>query len=386
MPTPGHVPDDDTTEITLPAGYTQLEWIESTGEQAIVLDLPNSAHIYELQCTLFSKLSNLRYQTEQLSTLLGMSNGDLEMSGMFPTNIPSVYTLFMDVNNNSKFVDMTDFSLVYSSRLSSSQIFGKRMTVKKSYAETVIKFEDGSIDDIVINHSDADSFDNYSASMSLFAMNCSDSAIIGTFNHFSKMRVYRFKQYTDTTLWRDLIPAINSQGQIGLYDIERGTFFENQNSDATTDFIAGPAIISTPEPPTNLTASVSQSGAISLQWTASVSNVDGYKIYLVDGVRDSASDTVTDNSSSVIDGTLIATTSTPGYELQDSLPNTDYTFTVTAYIGELESSPVSIKVRYEMVPAISSVSLSPNPVDANASLDISVEVGEEMGDVTITNL
>lgn len=65
--------------------------------------------------------------------------------------------------------------------------------------------------------------------MSLFALNQAN-----TIQWYAKARIYSCKIYDNGTLIRDYVPCKNSSGTVGLYDIVNGVFYDNAGTDAFT--------------------------------------------------------------------------------------------------------------------------------------------------------
>lgn len=139
--------------------------------------------------------------------------------------------------------------------------------------------------------------------------------------NYSKMRLYSCKILDQgRTLQRDFIPCISPYGEVGLYDQISETFFGNLG---TETFVAGPTLA--PDPPSNLSWYVlNQIGYLS--WDASSSeDVLGYKIY--------------------IDDVLVYTTTALSYSRSLS-PGQTHHISVSAYNNDGESDYVSVTIYY----------------------------------------
>lgn len=104
----------------------------------------------------------------------------------------------------------------------------------------------------------------------LFALNNIGSPSGGRF--YGKL--YSCQIYDNGTLIRDYVPCINPSGEAGLYDLVYGVFYGNAGSG--TALIAGPKLI-TIAPPRNLAAVITEAGVI-LTWDAEEKAI-GYKVY-----------------------------------------------------------------------------------------------------------
>lgn len=85
-------------------------------------------------------------------------------------------------------------------------------------------------------------------------------------------KIYYVRLFSNGQAVRDFVPCKNSSGAVGLYDIVGGQFYANAG---TGSFTAGPEIIiDPPSVPTALQTVL----AVALQWTAS-ENADRYDVY-----------------------------------------------------------------------------------------------------------
>lgn len=134
-------------------------------------------------------------------------------------------------------------------------------------------------------------------------------------------------------------------------------------------------------PPTSLFATVDP-GEVTLSWDRSESSVDGYHIY-ENGILVGETPSILPVFEFPFDNESLSTpliifsegeNFTFGREIE---PYTTYIYEVCAFIGDTESSRVSISVRYEPYITITGVSVLPNPVYVNGDLSISafVETG-----------
>lgn len=150
--------------------------------------------------------------------------------------------------------------------------------------------------------------------MYLFATNRAGKAI----EIASKLRIYECRLYENNNAVRDFIPCKNPSGEAGMWDDINGGFYGNIG---TGSFTPGAVLITTPNPPENLTAH-SFAGTNTLTWDESA-NAEGYRIY----------------ENGVLIGDLTGTTLTA-----ESEPYSINTYSVTAYNDTGESDAVSIRV------------------------------------------
>lgn len=136
-------------------------------------------------------------------------------------------------------------------------------------------------------------------------------------SNYAKMRLYACQIYDGETLVRNFISCKNSSGAIGLYDTVGAAFYANAGSGA---FTAGPEIIpDPPAAPTDLQTAL----AIALRWTA-VNGADHYNVYR--------------------DGTKIGSAPVAQYIDLTAEENQTYTYSVTAENSGGESAAASLTV------------------------------------------
>lgn len=135
----------------------------------------------------------------------------------------------------------------------------------------------------------------------------------------SSIKLYSCQVYDNGNLIRDYIPAIQiNNGEAGLYDQLNNAFYANEGSG---DFIAGPVVVVIPEAPQNFRAVSYTANSATLAWDA-VENADGY-ILARDGIQ-------------IYEGAETRYTDT---EISDG--NT-YTYSLLAYNTAGQSEPVTI--------------------------------------------
>ena len=103
-------------------------------------------------------------------------------------------------------------------------------------------------------------------------------------------KIYSCKIKKDNVLTRDFVPCKNVAGAIGLYDLVTAAFSPNAG---TGTFTAGPEVPQGPDTPQDLAAAVSDTGAVTLTWSAST-GAAGYRVYRDGGLlADTTQTTVT---------------------------------------------------------------------------------------------
>ena len=193
--------------IVLPEGYTQLEYIESSGTQYIDTGVKGKHGIKTILD--FTILSGSLSDT----TILGCA------TATYSSRIYAVST------QNSAFA--YGFGDWYIS--STAAQTGKRYFVETDFA---VGAQSMKVDGVTVKTSTSTTSVNLGFNLSLFGNNAG-----GTVKVSNPTRVYACKIYNDNSLVRDYVPAKrNSDGAYGLYDLVDGVFYTNKG---TGTFIAG---------------------------------------------------------------------------------------------------------------------------------------------------
>ena len=135
---------------------------------------------------------------------------------------------------------------------------------------------------------------------------------------------------------------------------------------------------STVSPPTNLTASVIP-GKVTLSWVKSDSIVDGYHIY-ENGILVGETPSIIPifefpfSNESLLYPLIIFSEGEDFKFEREIEPSTSYIYEVCSFVGDTESTKISITVRYEPYITITSVVLQPNPVYTNEDISLSAVV------------
>lgn len=190
----------------LPNGYTELEYIESSGTQYINTGIKiNSSDSVEMDIEITSKPS------EQIFIFGSTTTGDGERYGV--TYIPN-RNYWRNVLGPNMYNFPTSLGAV-----------GKRTIVKDGGKCTI----DGVIGDV--NSVEFTS----SGDFTLFCQNRDN----GEFRLFASMRLYLCRIYRNGSLIRSFIPCKNPENVVGLYDKVSSQFFANAGSGV---FVAGPEV------------------------------------------------------------------------------------------------------------------------------------------------
>ena len=184
--------------MSLPSGYKQLEYIQSSGTQWIDTGVkPNQNTKVEMK----------------VSTTEGTSS-----------NVPY---LFGAQDNNNYFVATWVLGFGYSLVTSGIDLYdGVAHDVK---VENGVLYKDGT----AIAHGQASTF-NISVSIGLFAVHSTKIS-----DAFGVCKVYSCKIYDNGVLVRDFTPCKNADGVVGVWDDVNSSFYSNAG---TGTFIAGPVV------------------------------------------------------------------------------------------------------------------------------------------------
>ena len=209
----------------LPEGYTQVEYIESTGTQYIDTGyVPNDAGgkvETKVSFTSFVPVSSY-------SNIYGVE------AAAAPWNLLGVRT-----TSAKKLVFLT-----YSDNYTNPTIRTENTayTIEQSYKRLTstsqrLKY---AIDGLTLIDTDkSSSYVIQQVNMYLFAANINGPT------RYSKIKMYYFRLYDEDTLVREMVPCINnSTGKAGMYDLVNGVFYGNSG---TGDFTAGDALYITSE-------------------------------------------------------------------------------------------------------------------------------------------
>ncbi|MBQ9540546.1 MAG: hypothetical protein IJU89_03930 [Alphaproteobacteria bacterium] len=206
----------EIVETLLPAGYIQLQWIESTGTQWIDnIIKTNQNYSFEIK---YKHTVSTGYQT--LFAVYdgggnGYSYGFMEGSADRGNYVYS--------GNSNTFTLSYDTSTIYT-------LYYDGINKKVYRNETEI-----------VDFSDTTGFSGTTGvAPRLFNM-INGEHHSNSFNYPFKGYAYGFKVYDDNNnLVRNLIPAKNASGVVGMYDTVSGTFFTNAG---TGEFIAGDPVV-----------------------------------------------------------------------------------------------------------------------------------------------
>lgn len=194
----------------LPGGYTELEYIESSGTQYINTEVvPTATMKIDLDFDILSLANN--------DTFFGCYS----MAGTKYVQFRAIYagtTIGLRLlygGNSSMYAENVDFSTSVG-----------RHTLELNALEKTCAF-DGTQKTIGVNYDPP-----FSADILLFASNSA-----GTYNCRCSMRLYSCRIWNNRNLVRDYIPCKNPSGKVGLYDTVAKGF--NAGSE---NFIAGPAV------------------------------------------------------------------------------------------------------------------------------------------------
>ena len=309
----------------LPSGYTQYEYIESSGAQYIDTGFkPNQDTRVVADFELTSSYSSIR-----------------GIFGVRDTNSASAPKMFVFWNSGSSAFRSDYFG---TNRPVSISPILDRYVVDKNKNVTTIGTES------IRNSASSGQCTN---DLFIFCVNAAGSA-----NYFAPCRLWSCQVYDNGTLIRDYITCSDPSGEVGLYDQVNGVFYGNAG---TGTFSHGP--IATPPAPQNLRQTGKTLETISLAWDA-VEAADGYKLYR--------------------DGALIATQVATSYTDTGLLPSESYTYQVLAYNEQGDGSLSDVvsmsteQAYYIITPVFESAYFSQNPTNINISILLSVSVSDEM--------
>ncbi len=198
----------------LPDGYTELQYIESTGTQYIDTGITPTANTsFDMKANIVSTLGNtfigLLYSGNLYNSSdtfgISFSNSKKAIAGYKGTE----YNIYVGENN---VLTEQDFIVSFTPTDISVTRLSAEYSDTKSAQTTVT---------------------NVTRSLYLFSGN-SDTVDL---QKIGDVKVYYLKIYDGSTLVRDFVPAKNASGVVGMYDTVNNRFYENAGSGS---FIAGP--------------------------------------------------------------------------------------------------------------------------------------------------
>ena len=206
-----YVGNGGTAGSLLPDGYTQLEYIESNGNQYIVTNfIPSSDFKHTIVFEGLSGNSN-SYIAGTVASAAGRA-GNVRISGSY---INGVYG-----NNPSNGAGM----LIDTTKTGGISVLNGKSVL-------VLDLHNNAANSITLNGVQVANTDTAritsTAPMNLFAL---------ASNYRSKIRLYSDTIEQNGALVHNYVPAQNSNGDVGLYDTVTGEFFGNQGSGT---FVAG---------------------------------------------------------------------------------------------------------------------------------------------------
>lgn len=213
--------------MSLPSGYTRLEWIQSSGTQYVNTGVkPNQG------TRVMAEFST----TAASTSLFGAQEGWGTKSFSFGGNTAS---------------------------------FGANASTALTLNDGVRHSVDLKSGGIVVDGNTLFTWDG------TFQLNCNMFVLANNENnsttYYSTATLYSCKIYDGGTLIRDFIPCKNASGTVGLWDAVNSQFYGNSG---TGSFIAGPATLEPPAAPTNFQTIL----AAVLAWTP-VEKAESYKLY-----------------------------------------------------------------------------------------------------------
>lgn len=274
-----------STQAALPSGYTELEYIQSTGTQYINTGfMPNGKSKIAMNLTPLSYSSNACFfcARNEASATAG-----------------TTYTAFYISSNYYRF----DF---YGKSGQSDGVDAVGTNINIEASGGVCKIGSKTI---------TNAASTAASSMPWILLASARTSSISDLANMATAKLYSCQIYDNGTLVRNFIPCKNLSGEIGLYDAVNGQFYANAGTGA---FTAGPVVVRMPDAPQNLIA-LSMPKTVFLTWSASA-NAAGYRISR--------------------DGVQIAEIAGTQYIDTDLVQG--HTYTVKAYNAHGESSAVSV--------------------------------------------
>lgn len=197
----------------LPSGYTELEYIQSSGTQYI----------------------NTGFKPSGKSRII---------MDCAPTSLSSTFCFYCSRTAASATASDTNTLFFYSNTYR-GDYYGASSSTSGCYsanARFVIDNNQGMIyigDNYIISNTTTSTSSPMPWILMASAKNSGSAVDTSSLGNYASMKLYSCKIYNNGTLVRDFVPAKNSSGTIGLYDTVNGAFYTNAGSGI---FVAGPEI------------------------------------------------------------------------------------------------------------------------------------------------
>lgn len=185
----------NTKQQILPDGYTQVDYIESSGTQYIDTSFtPDSNTKYDIKVTPTTNITTTSYFISAF--------GDSKRNNIYSTNGKKASAGYGSVYKNTS--TLLDTNTTYNFILDKNKFY-----INGELTETL----------------NEETFEN-TANSTLFAQNTN-----GSISNYSEIKLHYCKIYDNDVLVRNFIPCYrNSDNEIGLYDLVNNVFYTNQGT------------------------------------------------------------------------------------------------------------------------------------------------------------
>ena len=202
----------------LPDGYTQVDYIESSGTQYI--DTGVNADI------------NLDIKIDMQYTNINASNNDTNFGAIYHDG--SIYRRYHTVKNQGKF---SWYVLSNVNNIISFDILRHTTYIKASERKMIFDEVEYTLSEITQT--------NPNINFWLFGRNSNNSSLI----FYNSSKLYSCQMYYNNVLVRDFIPCYrNSDNEVGLYDLVNDVFYTNQG----TGVFSYGSVAPTPDAPVDI--------------------------------------------------------------------------------------------------------------------------------------
>lgn len=220
--------------MSLPRGYTELEWIKSSGTQYIDTGYKAKSENYRIKCKFcFDTLVN------NTAPFGGGSSTDI-ISALLRNNLVSYDVRFY---------------------VGSGRISGTDVRVEKGVNYELECWANNGNFTVILNGAsysgEYSGAINKEYSLAIFGNNVS-----GSVGQRTRIRISAFQIYDNGTLVRDFVPCLSPSNEAGFYDTVNGAFYPNLG---TGTFETGAVVITTPSAPEYFRAS-GNGGTVQLNW------------------------------------------------------------------------------------------------------------------------
>lgn len=190
----------------LPAGYTQKEYLQTSGEQVINTEYTPQTDVLRIEMRIL-------YQLQQYKVFI-----DSRLISLWAQT--SILDLWTDTNRNGLYSNAAIITMT------SDEIYD--IIIEHNTTNKILK-----INDVEFSDTNVTQIADTNNPIYLLAGKYSNAQPISNFDYFYTGRMYYCKIWDNDILVRDFIPAVrDSDGKVGFYDLVTNQFYTNAGTGA----------------------------------------------------------------------------------------------------------------------------------------------------------